>query len=330
LTRRVVGAKRLITGMRRISVGTTLGSFGMGLVPGPSLLDWGVEIERLGFDVLFFRDHVLWHSPVLDPFTVLGALAARTSRIRLGPGVLLLPLRSPALVAKAIASLDFVSGGRAILGIGIGGEFPKEFEVCGVPLNERGRRADEGIEAIRTLWTRAPGTYKGQFVQFEDVTMEPRPLQVPHPPIWVGGRSDAALRRAGRLGDGWFAYFVTPQQFRDGLEKISRHRVAREPGGSTFEAGLVIYIHVAPSREEALRHTARYLSAEYRQSFTHLVERYCAMGPAGDCAAMIARFVEAGAGHITLIPACPPEMVIEQLRRIAAEILPQIAPVRTV
>jgi probable F420-dependent oxidoreductase len=309
--------------MREITFGTILGSFGMELVPGPTLLDWGQEIERLGFDVLFFRDHVLWHSAVLDPFTVLGALAARTSRVRLGPGVLLLPLRNPVLVAKAVASLDFISGGRAILGVGIGGEFPKEFEACGVPVGERGRRADEGIEAIRTLWTCSPATYKGQFVRFEDVVMEPPPAQAPHPPIWVGGRSDAALRRAGRFGDGWFAYFVTPPQFREGLDKIARHLEARERSPSNFDAGLVIYFHVAPDREEAGRHTARYLSAEYRQSFAHLVERYCAIGPVAECAATIARFLEAGARHITLIPACPPEMAMEQLRRIATEVLPR-------
>jgi probable F420-dependent oxidoreductase len=309
--------------MREITFGTILGSFGMRLVPGPTLLDWGEEIERLGFDVLFFRDHVLWHSAVLDPFTILGALAARTSRVRLGPGVLLLPLRSPVLVAKAIASLDFISSGRAILGIGIGGEFPKEFEACGIPVSERGRRADEGIEAIRTLWTRSPATYTGQFVRFEDVVMEPRPAQAPHPPIWVGGRSEAALRRAGRLGDGWFAYFVTPPQFREGLEKIGRDLDARERPPSSFEAGVVIYIHVAPSREEAERHTARYLSAEYRQSFARLVERYCAVGPVDDCAETIARFLEAGARHVTLIPACPPEMVMEQFGRITTEVMPQ-------
>jgi probable F420-dependent oxidoreductase len=308
--------------MREVTFGTTLGSFGMGLVPGPQLLDWGAEIERFGFDMLFFRDHVLWHSPVLDPFTMLGALAARTSRVRLGPGVLLLPLRSPALVAKAVASLDFVSGGRAVLGIGIGGEFPKEYEVCDVQVGERGRRADEGIEAIRALWTRSPATYKGQFFQFEDVVMEPRPLQAPHPPIWVGGRSDAALRRAGRLGDGWFAYFVTPQQFREGMAKVSQHLDSRERSPSTFEAALVIYIHVAAAREEAKQHSAGYLSSEYRQPFGHLVDRYCAVGPPADCVATIARFVEAGASHITLIPACPPGMVVEQLGRIASEVLP--------
>jgi probable F420-dependent oxidoreductase len=314
--------------MRAVSFGASLGSFGAGLVPGPTLLQWGEEIERLGFDVLWFRDHVLWHSPVLDPFTALGGLAARTSRIRLGPGVLLLPLRSPLLVAKAVASLDFISAGRAVLGVGVGGEFPKEYEACGVPVGERGRRADEGIEALRALWTTSPASYKGHFFQFEDVAMAPRPVQSPHPPIWVGGRSDAALTRAGRLGDGWLAYFVTPERFGEGLEKIGRHLEAREEAPPTFGAGLVLYISIAPTREEAARVATRYLTEEYRQPFDHLVQKYCALGPVPDCLATLRRFVEAGARHLTLIPTAPPALCMEGLRQIAAEILPAFSAER--
>lgn len=172
---------------------------------------------------MLYRDHVLWHSPVLDPFTALAAFASRTTRIRLGTGVLLLPLRHPTLVAKAVASLDYFSRGRTILGIGLGGEFHQEYEACGVPLRERGRRANEAIRAIKALWTESPATFTGTFYHFERVVMEPRPLQHPHPPIWVGGRSEAALERAGKLGDGWLAYFVTPERFRTSLDKALEH-----------------------------------------------------------------------------------------------------------
>jgi probable F420-dependent oxidoreductase len=290
------------------------------------LIEWAQEIERLGFETLWVRDHLLWHSPVLDPFTVLGAIAARTSRIRLGPGVLLLPLRSPALVAKAVATLDFISGGRAVLGVGIGGEFPKEYEACGVPVRERGRRADEAIEAIRVLWSQRPATYRGKFYQFENVVMEPRPLQAPHPPIWVGGRSDAALQRAGRLGDGWLAYFVTPEQFRMSLEAALEHWLKRAYGERAFGTGLVTYIRIALTYEEAKREAVRYLSIEYRQPFEHLVDKYCALGPVPDCVATLSRFVDAGVRHLVLIPACPPSMAMDQLRQIAAEIIPHFRP----
>lgn len=309
--------------MGSVTFGVSLGSFGAGLVPGPTLTKWAEETERLGFDTLWFRDHVLWHSPVLDPFTMLGAFAARTSRIRLGPGVLLVPLRSPVIVAKALASLDHLSSGRAILGVGVGGEFPKEFEACGIPLSERGRRADEAIEAMKALWTGAT-TYKGTFYGFEGAVMEPSPIQKPHPPIWVGGRSDAALVRAGRLGDGWLAYLVTPEGFRRRLDTALGQWEKRGKSGDDFGSGLFLYFRIAPSYEEAKGEAARYLATEYHQLFEHLVDRYCALGPASHCIGTIDRFVGAGVRHVTLIPACPPAMVIEQLEQFAAEISPRV------
>jgi probable F420-dependent oxidoreductase len=309
--------------MSEVSFGTILGGFGAGLVSGPTLCEWAEEIERLGFDVLWFRDHVLWHSPVLDPFTALGALAARTTRVRLGTGVLLLPLRNPTLVAKAIASLDFFSSGRAILGIGIGGEFRQEYDACGVPVRERGRRANEAIEAIKALWTSSSATFKGRFYQFEGVVMEPRPRQQPYPPIWVGGRSDAALARAGKLGDGWYAYFVTPERFRASLDKALEYWHKRDTSTTTFASGLVLYFCIAPSYEVARREAAHYLATEYQQSFESLVDRYCALGSVSECIATIERYVDAGVRHVSLIPIGPPAKFMEQLQQLSAELFPR-------
>ena len=306
-----------------LSFGASLGSFGGGTVPVPGLLDWAEELEGLGFDVIWVRDHVLWHSPVLDPLVTLGALAARTRRVALGPGVLLLPLRPPAVVAKALATLDQLSAGRAVLGVGVGGEFPKEYEACGVPLGERGWRADEALGAIRALWTEEVAGFEGQFVRFSGATLEFRPVQRPHPPIWVGGRSQPALVRAGRLGDGWLAYFVTPEGFG---RRLARARAHWEPRGEgrPFGAGIVLYATVASTREEARSAARWYLEREYRQPFDELVDRYCALGPPAECAATIASFIEAGARHITVIPAGPIDGYMAQMRRIAAEVLPLV------
>jgi probable F420-dependent oxidoreductase len=309
--------------VRHHTFGVSLGSFAAGLPSASVLLAWAEEIERLGFDALWFRDHVLWHSPVLDPFATLGAIAARTSRVRLGPGVLLLPLRAPALVAKAIASLDFLSEGRAMLGVGVGGEFPKEYDACGVPMSERGRRADAGIEAIRALWSQSPATFEGAGYRFADVVMEPRPVQRPSPPIWVGGRSDRALERAGALGDGWLAYFTTPEGFRRRLDRALGERSRRKLDQRAFGAGLILYTCVAPSREDAERRAAEYLAREYRQSFDELVGRYCALGPPDDCAATLARFAEAGVQEFVCIPTCPPSALMDQLRVIAGDVIPR-------
>lgn len=314
--------------MGALSFGVSLGSFGVGLVPAAILLEWGAAAERLGYDTIWYRDHVLWHSPVLDPFSMLGALAARTSRARLGTGVLLLPLRHPVLVAKAAATLDYVSGGRAILGVGVGGEFAPEFQACGVPLDERGRRADEGLEAIRALWTQSPASYKGRFVHLDGVVMEPRPVQVPHPPLWVGGRSDAALRRAARHAEGWMAYFATPDRMRESGEKIAAHRAEYPDMPSPCRTGIILYVCVAPTREEAARHAEHFLTAEYRQAFGHLVGRYCALGTPDDCAATIQALVDAGADHVAVIPTRPPDHVLDQLSVIAGDVMPRVRPRR--
>ncbi|MBI2207712.1 MAG: LLM class flavin-dependent oxidoreductase [Candidatus Rokubacteria bacterium] len=304
-----------------VTFGISLGSFGAGMVPVPTLVDCAVEAEALGYEYVWCRDHVLWHSPVLDPFTMLGAIAARTSRVKLGPGVLLVPLRSPARVAKAVATLDHLSAGRAVFGVGVGGEFPKEFEACGVPREGRGRRTDEALEAMRALWTTSPAAFKGEFFSFEDAVMEPRPLQDPHPPMWIGGRSDAALARAARFGAAWLAYFVTADGFARRLAQVNARRA---PGMAPADGGLVLYVALAPTREAGRRTAREYLANEYHQSFDDLVERYCALGSPESCAETIGRYIDAGARHFTVIPACPPERYMEDVRAIAADVIPRV------
>ena len=117
------------------------------------------------------------------------------TRLQLGTAVYLLPLRHPTPVAKQVSTLDHLTEGRFIFGVGVGGEFPKEYEACGVPIGERGARLSESLAVLRALWSGRPASYKGRFFQFEEVAMQPPPRQAGGPPIWCGGRSDAALRR---------------------------------------------------------------------------------------------------------------------------------------
>jgi len=156
--------------------------------------------------------------------------------------------------------------------------------------------------------------------------MEPRPLQHPHPPIWVGGRSEAALARAGKLGDGWLAYFVTPERFRTSLDKALEYRRQSNLPVTSLTAGLVLYFCIASSYEAARQTATHYLTTEYNQPFAHLVEKYCALGSVSDCVATIAQFVEAGSQHINLIPIGPPTVVLEQLQQLSAELFPRFRP----
>src|SRR6185437_16997257 len=166
--------------------------------------------EAAGFDSLWASDHIAFHHPLLDVTVALATFAAVTERIALGAGVLLLPLRAPALVAREFASLDYLSGGRVILGVGVGGEVPADFEAVGVPVRERGARTNASMRALRELFPR----------------QAPAPVQPGGPPLWVGGRSEAALRRASELGDGWFPLWVSPERYAEGLASLAPGKTA--------------------------------------------------------------------------------------------------------
>src|SRR3990172_4766580 len=172
--------------------------FGINLYPH----QWrgAARIAGLGYDSVWTSEQVFFYFPPFDALTPLAAVAALTSRIRLGTAVLLLPLRPAALAAKEITSVDVISGGRLTLGIGVGGEYPKEFQAVGVPVGERGARTDEAIQLLRRLWTEENVSFDGRFTKLDGVTLQPKPAQRGGPPLWVAGRPEAAVRRAGRLG----------------------------------------------------------------------------------------------------------------------------------
>jgi probable F420-dependent oxidoreductase len=286
-----------------------------------------IRAEALGFDSVWIGDHVAFHGPTLDSLAALSYVAALTRRVRIGPCVYLLALRHPTIAAKLCASLDVLSGGRVVFGVGVGGEFPKEFEACGIPLRERGARVDEGIAVCRALWGPSPASFEGRFTRFTDVVLEPKPVQPGGPPIWIGGRSDAALRRAACLGDGWVSYLVTPDRFRASLEKIEA--IAREigrpldPGGS-FEPAHVLFTVVDVDHESARTTAARYLGRQYRQPFDDLARKYCLLGPPAACVERLAEFVAAGVRTFVIYFTVPAGRVLEQLERFGSEVLTRV------
>jgi probable F420-dependent oxidoreductase len=174
--------------------------------------------EEAGLESIWVGDHVALPRTEdgdtearLDAVTALSYLAAVTKRVRLGFGVLVLPQRQPVLMAKQITSIDVLCGGRLIVGIAAGYVEP-ELRALGVRMSERGARTDEYLAAMRTLWTSAEPSFDGQFVSFSGVFQTPRPVQQPHPPIVVGGHSDAAMRRAVRHGSGWYGVYVDVEE----------------------------------------------------------------------------------------------------------------------
>src|SRR5712691_8835563 len=178
------------------------------------------RLEAIGYDSVWTGDHVSFHNPIYESLTLLASYVPITHRIKLGVAVYLLALRSPAVAAKMTATLDVLSGGRLIFGVGVGGENPKEFEVAGVPHTERGARVIEGIDVVRALWRDTPASFEGRFIGFNQVSIDPKPVQQPGPPIWIGGRSDAALIRAARQGDGWISYVVHAERYAKAVARI--------------------------------------------------------------------------------------------------------------
>jgi probable F420-dependent oxidoreductase len=286
-------------------------------------------VDQCGFDSLWVGDHISFTTPLFDPFLQLAQAAVVSRRLTVGTAVYLLPLRHPAPVAKQVASLDHLTEGRLIFGVGVGGEFRKEFEVCGVPHNERGARLSEAIPILRDLWTGKPVSHPGgRYPAFHDVAMQPPPRQPGGPPIWFGGRSELALRRTGRLGDGWLAYVVTPEMYAAALEKIAAAAAAAGRAPARFGTGHLLFTRLDRTYEEALEAATVSLSRRYAMDFRRAAERYAALGPPERVAERIRAFHAAGVRHLLFDVVGSYEERDEQIRWIARDLLPLLADLR--
>jgi probable F420-dependent oxidoreductase len=204
--------------------------------------NWGIEdvqslvhlarrAEALGFASVWVHDHVfnaahvlnrIGTKPYYEPLTLLSYVAACTQRVGLGTSVLVLPYHNPLRLAKTAATLDVLSGGRLILGVGVGG-VAQESEALGSPYAERGAITDEAIAIMKELWTKDEPTYQGKYHRFAGMPFSPKPLQKPHIPVLIGGNSRATIRRAVRLGSGWHPFSISPEAVRDGINALREY-----------------------------------------------------------------------------------------------------------
>ena len=215
--------------------------FGIGLRRLDDISEDARNAEALGYEFITTGEHVLFYGPIGNGLISLAAAAGATSDIKLMTAITLVPLYPAALLAKQIAALDVLSHGRFNLGVGVGGEFAKEFEACGVPVKERGARTNESLEVLKKLWTEDEITFKGRFTTLPGVTMEPKPTQKPHPPIWISGRSDAAMKRCANYGTGWLPYMYTPEKLAASIETIGGYREGT--GQDPVKPGLYIFFN---------------------------------------------------------------------------------------
>ncbi len=201
--------------------------------------------------------------------------------------------------------------------------FPREYEVCGIPRDERGARLSEGITLLRQFWSGEPVSHTGRFYgPFSDVPMQPPARQNGGPPIWCGGRSDGALRRTGRLADGWLSYVVTPEMYRASLDKIDAAASDVQRSLTHFGTGHLLFTRIDDSYEKALDAATETLSVRYAMDFRRAAQRYCALGRPDQVAERIREFHAAGVRHIMLDLLGPYEQRHDQIARFAADAMP--------
>ncbi|HEY8525706.1 MAG TPA: LLM class flavin-dependent oxidoreductase [Acidimicrobiales bacterium] len=265
--------------------------------------DEAAALEQLPIDSLWTGGHVASRNPSPEAMMNLARLSVATRRVTIGTSILLLPLYEPAIVAKQVADLDRATGGRVVLGVGVGGEYPAEFRACRVPLRERGPRTDEAIGLIRRLWTAETIGHDGRFYAMEDVRVHPAPAQPGGPPIVVAGRKEPAMRRAARLGDGWMPYLYSPRRYAAAAATIRQEAAAAGRDLAGFGWYAFVFVNVDPDGDRARAAAARTLGGTYDQDFRAIVDRVAAAGTPDEVADRLAAFVEAGARHFVFLPA---------------------------
>lgn len=269
--------------------------------------------DNSNLDVLWVGDHLLFNVPLLDPIVSLGALAVETKRVRIGTNVLQLPLRNPLTVAKEFATLSFLTGGRVVMGVGVGGEYEPEWVGAGVNPRERGKRCDEALRMLNHYWN--GGDEPGHFYNAPGVPVDPRP--VAPIPIWIGGRSEAAYRRAANH-DGYLGYMLSVRRFAEARNKILEQGV--DADGFTF--GLQLMTRIEDTREEAVQTVCSALSKVYNKD-PEAFKRYVAAGTPEQVAEFVQSYVDQGLGHASFYLHGPEWS--HQAARLMTEVLPLLS-----
>jgi len=255
--------------------------------------------ESLGFADLWVTENQLDHNYGLDALTILSYASALTTRIRLGVAVLVMGVHSPISVAHRVASLDYLSGGRVTLGIGIGRE--NDYVDFQIPLQRRVRRFKESVELMQALWTQPEVTYEGEIFSLKDGVMTQKPVQKPYPPLWFGGSHPQALARAVSLADGWIAGGA--QSTADFGESVALLRAALAESGrdpASFAISKRVFVAVADRTDEARKAAQHWFDVVYRQP--HLTEVSGVYGTVDEVREQLAAIVALGPTHLLLNP----------------------------
>lgn len=281
--------------------------------------------EERGFDLVAAGEHLFFHGPVGNGLIALAAAAGATSRIRLLSALTLVPQYQPAMLAKLVTTLDQVSRGRFDLGVGVGGKYPPEWVAAGTDLRTRGRRTDETLDLLARLWTGEPVELDGEFVTIPGLRLQPGPVQAGGPPIWLGGRKDAAIRRAARYATHWLPYMYAPEQLAASLRKVrdEAERIGRDP--AAIRGAVYLWGAVDPDGTRSRQWAIDYVSRVYAQDFTPLADRYLLHGSPQQVLDRIGQYADAGAETVIFASVGADEQRADIVDTFAASVLPALA-----
>jgi probable F420-dependent oxidoreductase len=298
--------------------GILLPSFDATRAGGPPRVVAAAQLaEELDFDAVWVGDHLACPAPGLDAPACLAAAAAVTSRIGLGFSVMLLGLRPPAWSAKQLVTIDALSGGRLLLGVGVGGEFPEEFTAAGVPVRQRGARLDESLAVIADLLTGRPVDFTGRTLTVRSPALEP--AMAGPPPIYVGGRGEPALRRAARHADIWLPMWLTPQRLAERSRTLAEF--AEAAGRPTPGTALLIGVNVDDDRDRARAQAEAHIRGQYRMELEK-VERWTLLDSIDGAVEQLDAYRQAGVQEFVLMPlGSQPLVQYERLAEVRARLL---------
>ena len=293
------------------------------------LVAYATRAEELGYESLWAWDHLLLGSarpfPVFDSLSLLSHLAAHTSRVQLGIGVLVLPLRNPVELAKVTVTIDHLSGGRLILGVAAGW-YRKEFDAAGVPFGRRGRVLERNLDILYKFWTKQEVSGEADSMVFRRAVMLPKPLQSPAPTVLMGGYVDKVLRRVATKSDGWLTYFYKPADFVESWTKVRRYaeEAGRDP--DTLLNAAQLPICVADTYAQADERVRRFITGNFDEpEWSKATEDSAIRGTAEQCAEQLAEHVAAGVQHLILVPC---DYDVAQIEAIATDVLPLLPGTR--
>jgi probable F420-dependent oxidoreductase len=265
------------------------------------------QLEELGVDSLWVGGHLASPNPSPEALVWLARLAEQSEHATIGTATLVLPWYPPPVAAKQLADIDRAAGGRLMVGVGSGGEYPDDFAAAGVPIGERGPRLDESIGLLRQFWTAEPVDHSGPHFRYERLRIHPAPARRGGPPIVVTGRRRAAMQRAVRLGDGWMPYLYSADRYARSVTTIREMATAEGRSLDDFHYMAYVMVSVDSDRDAARARAARFLGTTYSQDFSQFIDRVALTGPLASVVDGLAAFVRAGARHLVLLPCQDPE-----------------------